>query len=125
MDVLTAPGAPAAVGPYSHAVRAGGLLFCSGQVALDPQTNALVGDDAAGQARQVFANVRAVLEAAGLGLADVVKTTVLLASMDDYGAVNGVYAEAFGDHRPARSAFATGGLPLGALVEVEVIAAAP
>ena len=124
MDVLTAPGAPAAVGPYSHAVRAGGLVFCSGQVALDPGTNALVGDDAAAQARQVFANIRAVLSAAGLGLADVVKTTVLLASMDDYGAVNEVYAEAFGDHRPARSAFATGGLPLGALVEIEVIAEA-
>ena len=123
MDVLTAPDAPAAVGPYSHAVRAGGLVFCSGQVALDPGTNALVGDDAAAQARQVFANVRAVLGAAGLGLSDVVKTTVLLASMDDYGAVNAVYAEAFGDHRPARSAFATGGLPLGALVEVEVTAA--
>ncbi|MDT0632001.1 Rid family detoxifying hydrolase [Rubrivirga sp. S365] len=124
MDVLTAPGAPAAVGPYSHAVRTGGLVFCSGQVALDPATDTLVGDDAAAQTRQVFANIRAVLDAAGLDLGDVVKTTVLLASMDDYGAVNAVYAEAFGEHRPARSAFATGGLPLGALVEIEVIAAA-
>ena len=124
MDVLSAPGAPAAVGPYSHAVRAGGLVFCSGQVALDPETNMLVGSDAAAQTTQVFRNIRAVLEAAGLELSDVVKTTVLLASMTDYGTVNAVYAEAFGDHRPARSAFATGGLPLGALVEIEVIAAA-
>ena len=120
MDVITAPGAPAAVGPYSHAVRAGGLLFCSGQVAL--KDGALVGDDAAAQTRQVFENIRAVLAAAGAGLSDVVKTTVLLDSMDDYAAVNEVYAEAFGEHRPARSAFAVDALPVGALVEIEVIA---
>ena len=120
MDVITAPGAPAAVGPYSHAVRAGGLLFCSGQVAL--RDGALVGDDAAAQTEQVFENIRAVLAAAGAGLSDVVKTTVLLGSMDDYASVNAVYARAFGGHRPARSAFAVGGLPVGALVEIEVIA---
>lgn len=122
MDILSADGAPAAVGPYSHAVRAGGLLFCSGQVALDPDTNKLVGDDAATQAEQVFENVRAVLAAAGAGLSDVVKTTVFLDAMDDYAAVNEVYAAAFGDHRPARSAVAVDRLPLGALVEIEVIA---
>ena len=120
MDVITAPVAPAAVGPYSHAVRAGGLLFCSGQVAL--RDGALVGDDAAAQTEQVFENIRAVLAAAGAGLSDVVKTTVLLGSMDDYASVNAVYARAFGGHRPARSAFAVGGLPVGALVEIEVIA---
>jgi len=122
MDILSASGAPAAVGPYSHAVRAGGLLFCSGQVALDPETNQLVGDSAAAQAEQVFTNIRAVLAAAGVDLGAVVKTTVLLDSMDDYKAVNEVYARAFGDHRPARSAFAVEALPLGALVEIEVIA---
>lgn len=122
MDILSAPGAPAAVGPYSHAVRSGGLLFCSGQVALDPQTNTLVGDNAAAQAEQVFANIRAVLAKAGADLSSVVKTTVFLDSMDDYKAVNEVYARAFGDHRPARSAVAVEGLPLGALVEIEVIA---
>ncbi len=122
MDVLSASGAPTALGPYSHAVRAGGFLFCSGQVALDPATNTLVGDGAAAQAEQVFKNIRAVLAAAGVDLGAVVKTTVFLASMDDYKAVNGVYARAFGGHRPARSAFATSGLPLGALVEIEVIA---
>ena len=121
MDILTAAGAPAAVGPYSHAVRTGGLLFCSGQVAL--KDGALVGDDVAAQTRQVFENVRAVLAAADADLSDVVKTTVFLASMDDFGAMNEVYAEAFGDHRPARSTVAVAGLPVGALVEVEVIAA--
>lgn len=122
MDILDAPGAPAAVGPYSHAVKAGGLLFCSGQVALDPETGSLVGDDAAAQAEQVFANIRAVLSAAGANLSNVVKTTVFLDSMDDYSAVNTVYAAAFGDHRPARSAVAVDRLPVGALVEIEVIA---
>jgi 2-iminobutanoate/2-iminopropanoate deaminase len=124
MDILSAPGAPGAVGPYSHAVRAGGFLFCSGQVALDPHTAALVGDDVAAQTRQVFANIRAVLGAAGLALGDVVKTTVFLSTMDDFAAMNAVYAEAFGDHRPARSTVAVLGLPVGARVEIEVVAAA-
>ena len=122
MDVLRADGAPAAVGPYSHAVRTGGLLFCSGQVALDPETDAFVGGDVAAQTRQAFANVRAVLAAAGVGLDAVVKTTVFLQTMDDFQAMNAVYAQAFGEHRPARSTVAVAGLPLGALVEVEVIA---
>ena len=122
MDLLTAPGAPAAVGPYGHAVRVGGLLFCSGQVALDPEAGVLVGDDVAAQTAQVFANVRAVLAAAGASLEDVVKATVFLATMDDFQAMNAVYADAFGDHRPARSTVAVAGLPLGALVEIEVIA---
>ena len=125
MDILSASGAPAALGPYSHAIRSGRLLFCSGQVALDPATNQLVGTDAATQAEQVLANVRAVLAEAGVDLSAVVKTTVLLTSMDDYKAVNEVYATAFGAHRPARSAFATAGLPAGALVEIEVIAEVP
>ena len=102
MDIVSAPGAPAAVGPYSHAVRVGGLLFCSGQVALDPEAGTLVGDDVAAQTEQVFANVRAVLAAAGADLSNVVKTTVFLDTMDDFGAMNAVYAEAFADHRPAR-----------------------
>ncbi|PAP75146.1 RidA family protein [Rubrivirga marina] len=122
MDVLSAPGAPAAVGPYSHAVRVGGLLFCSGQVALDPEAGTLVGDEVAAQTEQVFKNIRAVLAAAGADLRDVVKTTVFLDTMDDFQAMNGVYAEAFGDHRPARSTVAVDRLPVGALVEIEVIA---
>ena len=122
MDILSAPGAPAAVGPYSHAVRVGGLLFCSGQVALSPTEGALVGDDVAAQTEQVFRNIRAVLATAGVGLGDIVKTTVYLDTMDDFKAMNAVYAEAFGDHRPARSTVAVDALPVGALVEIEVIA---
>ena len=122
MDTVTAPGAPAAVGPYSHAVRTGGLLFCSGQVALDPETDAFVGGDVAAQTRRVVENVRAVLAAAGVGLDAVVKTTVFLQTMDDFQAMNAVYADAFGDHRPARSTVAVAGLPLGARVEIEVVA---
>lgn len=124
MDILSAQGAPAAVGPYSHAVRAGGFLFCSGQVALDPDAGVLVGDDVAAQTVQVFKNIRAVLASAGLALSDVVKTTVFLSTMDDFAAMNAVYAESFGDHRPARSTVAVLGLPVGAMVEIEIVAAA-
>ena len=122
MTILSAPGAPAAVGPYSHAVRTGDLLFCSGQVALDPETNTFLDGSVAEQAEQVFANVRAVLSEAGATLSDVVKATVYLADMDDFAAVNAVYADAFGDHRPARSTVAVLGLPVGARVEIEVVA---
>ena len=125
MDLVSAPDAPAAVGPYSHAVRAGGFLFCSGQVGFDPATGQFVSDDVAGQARQVFVNVRAVLAAAGLTLADVAKTTVFLADMADFEAMNAVYADAFGEHRPARSTVAAAGLPRGARVEIEVTALLP
>ncbi|MGB3544086.1 Rid family detoxifying hydrolase [Rubrivirga sp.] len=121
MTIVSSPDAPAAVGPYSHAVKVGGLLFCSGQVAL--KDGALVGDDVEAQTRLVFENIRAVLSAAGVGLGDVVKTTVYLDTMDDFTAMNGVYADAFGDHRPARSTVAVQGLPVGALVEIEVTAA--
>jgi 2-iminobutanoate/2-iminopropanoate deaminase len=124
MDILSAQGAPAAVGPYSHAVRAGGFLFCSGQVALDPDAGVLVGDDVAAQTVQVFKNIRAVLASAGLALSDVVKTTVFLSTMDDFAVMNAVYAESFGDHRPARSTVAVLGLPVGAMVEIEIVAAA-
>ncbi|OZC04125.1 RidA family protein [Rubricoccus marinus] len=122
MQILSASGAPAAVGPYSHAVRANGLLFCSGQVALDPEKGVLVGEDVATQTHQVFANIRAVLGEAGLTLSDVAKTTVYLQTMDDFGTMNGIYAEHFGDHKPARSTVAVAGLPVGALVEIEVLA---
>lgn len=122
MDIVSAQGAPAAVGPYSHAVRTGGLLFCSGQVALDPDTNTLIEGDVAAQTERVFANIRAVLAQAGAGLADVIKTTVFLKSMDDFQAMNAVYADAFGDHRPARSTVAVAGLPLDVDVEIEVVA---
>lgn len=114
--------APAAIGPYSQAVRAGNLLFISGQLPLDPATGAFAGEDIAAQTRQSLTNVRSILEAAGCSCADVIKTTVLLASMSDFAAMNQVYAEFFPANCPARAAFAVKELPKGALVEIEAVA---
>ena len=125
MDIVSAPGAPAAVGPYSHALDLGPLVFCSGQVALDAETGQLVGESVAEQTRKVFRNIEAVLAAAGLTLEHVAKATVFLTTMDDFAAMNAVYEEAFGGHKPARSTVAVAGLPVGARVEIEVIAARP
>ena len=122
MTPILAPAAPAAVGPYSAAVRAQGFVFCSGQTPLDPATGRLVAGDVAAQTERVFDNVEAVLAAAGLGLADVCKAAVFLLTMDDFAAMNAVYAARFGDHRPARSTVAVAGLPVGASVEIEVVA---
>ena len=118
------PGTPKAVGPYSPAVRAGNTYFLSGQVGLDPQSGTLVSPDVNAQTQQVLANVKAVLSGLGLTLANVVKSTVFLTDMANFQAVNGLYAAAFGDHKPARSTIQVSALPLGALVEIEVIAVA-
>ena len=115
--------APAAIGPYSQAVQAGNLLFVSGQIPVDPATGAFAGEDIATQARQSLTNLKNILEAAGYTLADVVKTTVLLADIADFAAMNAVYAEFFTENKPARAAFAVKDLPRGALVEIEAIAA--
>lgn len=122
MQTVSTPNAPAAIGPYSQAKIAGGFLFASGQIAIDPAVGKIVETTIEGQARQVLANVEALLEAAGTDLAHVVKTTCFLAHIEDFAAFNAVYAERFGDARPARSAVGVAGLPAGALVEVEVIA---
>ncbi|MDH3297924.1 MAG: RidA family protein [Gemmatimonadota bacterium] len=114
--------APAAIGPYSQAITAAGLLFSAGQIGLVPGTGELAGPDVESQARQVFANLAAVLGDAGLGFRDVVKTTVYLADMDEFGAVNTIYGEHFAEPYPARSTVAAAGLPKGARVEVDVIA---
>ncbi len=119
--VLTA-NAPAPIGPYNQAIRAGDYLFCSGQIPLDPQSGAIVGDDVAAQTRQVMRNLGAVLEAAGARFDDVVKTTIFLIDMNDFAAVNGVYGESFGAMPPARSTVAVSALPRGVRVEVEAIA---
>lgn len=115
--------APAAIGPYSQAVQAGNLLFVSGQIPIDPATGSFAGDDIVTQTRQSLCNVRAILEAAGYSLSDVVKTTVLMADMADFAAMNAVYAEFFTENCPARAAFAVKELPRGAKVEIEAIAA--
>lgn len=114
--------APAAIGPYSQAVWAGEFLFCSGQIPIDPATGQLVEGDAATQARQVLSNVKAVLEAAGLGMENVVKATVFFKDMKDFQAVNEVYASFFTPPYPARSGVEVARLPRDVLVEIEVIA---
>ncbi len=115
--------APAAIGPYSQAVLAGDFLYVSGQLPLDPVSGAMAGDTAAEQAEQSIRNLSAILEAAGMTLDDVVKTTVLLADIADFAAVNEVYAKHFtGAVLPARAAFAVRDLPKGAKVEIELVA---
>ena len=114
--------APAAAGPYSQAMRAGDFLFVSGQIALVPGTKELRGSRAGEQAVQALDNLKAVVEAAGLTMKDVVKTTVILADIQDFAAVNEVYGTYFDSEYPARAAFQGGGLPLGALVEIEAVA---
>jgi len=116
------PNAPAAIGPYSQAVQAGSMLFVSGQIPIDPATGAFAGEDITTQTRQSLTNVKNILEAAGYTLNDVVKTTVLLAEIADFAAMNAVYAEFFSENKPARAAFAVKDLPRGALVEIEAIA---
>ena len=114
-------GAPAPVGPYSQAIVAGDLVFCSGQVGLDPATGELV-DGLEAQAERALRNLSAVLDAAGVSWADVVKTTIFLADIGDFAAVNAIYAKVVPDPPPSRSTVGVGGLPKGALVEVEAIA---
>lgn len=114
--------APQAIGPYSQAVTAGGFLFASGQIPLDPDSMKVVEGDIRVQTERVLQNIAAVLEEAGSSFRHVVKTTVFLASMDDFAGMNEVYAQAFGDHRPARSTVAVKTLPRSVLVEIDVIA---
>ena len=122
LDFVATNGAPKAIGPYVQAVGSGDLLFCSGQIALDPATGELTGKTAADQTRQVLKNLAAVLAAGGSGLDRVLRTTVFLKDMADFAAMNEVYAQAFGAHRPSRSTVAVAALPRGALVEIDAIA---
>lgn len=120
--MLQTAAAPAAVGPYSQGVAAGPAVYVSGQLPLDPATGRLAGPDVAAQTRRSLLNVQAVLAACGLTLADVAKTTVLLADMADFAAMNQVYAEFFAPPCPARAAFQVAALPMGARVEIEAVA---
>jgi len=124
-EVITALGAPAAVGPYSHAVRTGSLLFCSGQIPLDPDTGELVGTGPAEQARQCLLNLQAVVAAAGAQLADAVRLTLYLTDMGAFAEVNEVYETFFPADPPARVAFGVAALPKGAQVEIDAIVALP
>ena len=122
---VSTPDAPRAVGPYSQATRANGLLFTAGQVGFDPATGELVDGGISEQTERVLANIRAILEAERLDLSTVVKTTVYLVDMADFAAMNTVYAKVFGDHRPARSTVAVAALPRGARVEIDAVAVLP
>jgi 2-iminobutanoate/2-iminopropanoate deaminase len=120
--INNAPNVPAAVGPYSQAASSQGFLFCSGQIPINPASGKIEATDVEGQATQVLANVRAMLSSQGLDMNHVIKATVFLTSMADFPKVNPLYEAAFAGHKPARSTVAVAGLPLGALVEIEVIA---
>jgi 2-iminobutanoate/2-iminopropanoate deaminase len=124
-EVVTALGAPAAIGPYSHAVRAGGLLFCSGQVALDPESGELVGDTVSDQTRRCLDNLAAVCSAAGTSLADAVRMTIYLMDMGSFAEVNEAYASYFEADPPARVTVGVSGLPKGAQVEIDAVVALP
>ncbi|MBR7180108.1 MAG: RidA family protein [Kiritimatiellae bacterium] len=122
IEVVSTPSAPKALGPYSQALVSGPLVFCSGQIPIDPATNTIVAVTVEDQTRRAIQNLSAVLEAAGTSLSNVVKTTVFVKDMNDFAAVNGVYAEMFGDTKPARSCVEVARLPKDVKVEIECIA---
>ena len=121
-EIISTENAPGAIGPYSQAVKTNGMVFCSGQIPIDVATGEFVSEDVAKQTEQVLKNLSAVLEAAGTSLNNVVKTTVFLADMSDFAAMNEVYAKYFSDNKPARATVQAAGLPRGARVEIECIA---
>jgi 2-iminobutanoate/2-iminopropanoate deaminase len=123
-EVISTENAPGAIGPYSQAIKVNGMVFCSGQIPIDPATGQFVSDDVAGQTEQVLKNLDAVLRAAGSGLGSVVKTTVFLADMNDFGSMNEVYGKYFSDNKPARATVQAARLPRDARVEIECIATA-
>jgi len=122
MEIVSTDKAPGAIGPYSQAIKANGMVFCSGQIPIDPATGNFVSDVVAEQTEQVFKNLSEVLSAAGTGLDKVVKTTVFLADMNDFAEMNEVYARCFGDNKPARATVQAARLPRDAKVEIECIA---
>lgn len=124
MRAISTDQAPAAIGPYSQAMRSGDLLFTSGQIPIDPASGEMVEGGIEAQVHQVLKNLSAVLEADGMGLSNVVKTTVFLKDLNDFQVLNGLYADYFGDHKPARSTIQVAKLPLDSLVEIECVAEA-
>jgi 2-iminobutanoate/2-iminopropanoate deaminase len=121
-EVVSTQDAPGAIGPYSQAIKTNGMVFCSGQIPINPATGEFVADDVAGQTEQVIKNLDAVLKAAGTGLANVIKTTVFLADMNDFAAMNEVYSKFFSENKPARATVQAARLPRDARVEIECIA---
>ncbi len=121
--IIKTSDAPAAIGPYSQAVEVNGTLYVSGQIAIDPKTGKLIDGDIQAQTRQIFRNIEAILKAAGYSFAEVVKSTVFLSEISNFKAMNEVYGQIYIENHPARSAFAVKDLPMGALIEIETIAA--
>lgn len=121
-EIISTESAPGAIGPYSQAIKTGGMIFCSGQIPIDVTTGEFVSDSVAEQTEQVLKNLTAVLEAGGASLNDVVKTTVFLADMNDFAAMNEVYAKFFNENKPARATVQAARLPRDAKVEIECIA---
>lgn len=119
---IQSPAAPAAIGPYSQAIQAGQTVYVSGQLPIDPSTGAFAGEDIKSQTRQSLTNIKAILTEAGMSMADVTKTTVLLADIAEFGAMNEVYAEFFAEPFPARAAFQVAALPKAAKVKIECVA---
>lgn len=122
MQIIATPDAPAAIGPYSQGIKDRGFVYTSGQIALDPATGNLVEGDFAAQVHRVFKNLRAVLEAGGSSFDRVIKATVYLTDLANFQTLNGIYAEYFGDHKPARTTVGVSQLPKGGLVEIDLIA---
>lgn len=122
MNIISTENAPKALGPYSQAIKAGGFVWCSGQIPIDPAVNAVTATTIEDQTRQAITNLRNVLEAAGSGLDKVVKTTVFISDMNNFAALNAVYAELFGDAKPARSCVEVARLPKDVMVEIEAVA---
>ena len=122
IETIATENAPKALGPYSQALKAGGFIYCSGQIPINPATNTIEAVTIEDQTRQAITNLKNVLEKAGSSLANVVKTTVLLADINDFAAMNGVYAKYFTEDQPARDCFQVAALPMGAKVEIDAIA---
>jgi 2-iminobutanoate/2-iminopropanoate deaminase len=122
IQMISSSGAPKAIGPYSHAIKVGNVVYASGQIALDPATGNLVEGDFTAQARRVFENLKAVLHDAGTDFGRVAKATVYLADLANFPTLNSIYAEYFGEHKPARSTVGVAALPRGAAVEIDLVA---
>ena len=122
MDIIATDGAPKAIGPYSQAVKSEGILYTSGQIALDPATGEIVPGDFAAQARRVFENLKAVLHAGGSDFNQVLRATVYLTDLGNFQTLNAIYAEYFGEHKPARTTVQVAGLPRGSGVEIDLLA---
>jgi 2-iminobutanoate/2-iminopropanoate deaminase len=122
MEIISTKNAPKSIGPFSQAIVSGDHIYCSGQIALNPETMEMTGKDVAEQTQQIFTNIQAVLNSSGLELTNIIKTTVFLKDMADFKEMNSVYEKMFGNHKPARTTIEVSQLPLNALIEIECIA---